>query len=132
MLPEIDGCYLQNRVARHKQPRLKPEDIDLLDESHIYGLATMPDGKQVTCGTIPLRNDDAPDDVVFYLPNGGLELVFPEVGGHPEGNPPPSRSWREPLDAWLAELAKSIYEVANFAGAFIGHETCGVESAEVS
>lgn len=75
-MPAIDGIYLDNRVARRKQRRLKPCEVDLTAEGHLYGVATMPDGKQLPCATFPMQWESKSDQVIFYLPTGGLSLMY--------------------------------------------------------
>ena len=127
---DLDGCYLRNAVHPSKQSRVAAELPDNIEGGeHLLGLATLPDGKVVPCGCVPIREDDGPDWLDFYLPLGALGIAYDEVGGYPFEESP-SRSWREPIESWLAELAESMFRSVRFELALIGFEVSGTQYAQ--
>ena len=120
----LDGCYKDSTVEPSDQPRLPP---DL--EGHLLGTATVPGGQQAACGTFIVREDNGSDWLGFYLPMGALETVY-NVGAFPFYDDTFNHVWREPLDTWLVQIAKSVFSVTPFSLALLGHEVSGETSAE--
>ena len=67
----MNGCYVAHDVEPSQQPRLSPR----LD-TRLLGVATLPDGEQVACGTFIVPEDDGPDWIGLYLPVGALASVY--------------------------------------------------------
>ncbi|MBC8135509.1 MAG: hypothetical protein H8F28_06450 [Fibrella sp.] len=122
----LDGCYVARDVEPSQQSRLSPS----LDTSAL-GVATLPDGEQVACGTFIVREDNGngPDWIGFYLPMGALGSVY-DVGAFPFVDGKSSRVWREPLDDWLRQIAAAVFVVVPFSLALIGHEVSGTAYAD--
>ena len=121
-LPALDGCYASSEAEPRDQTRLPPDDISVL-VSGAYGAITLRDGRTLPCRTFFLHDCDGFDALGFGIPQGALDVVYPEVCGFPfassiEG----SRTWREPLDTFLADTARDVYQRAPFLGAAIGHD----------
>ena len=117
----LDGCYEDCDVEPSDQPQIAPTL-----ETRLFGVATMPKGQQVACGTIIVREDEGPDWICFYLPLGALNTAY-DVGGYPFGGGSSSRPWREPLDDWLVRIAAAVFVAAPFPLALIGHEVSGTD-----
>lgn len=120
----LDGCYGNRDAEPSNQPRIAPTL-----ETRLFGVATMPNGQQVACGTIIVREDEGPDWLCFSLPLGALNTAY-DVGGYPFGGGSSSHSWREPLDDWLAWIAAAVFAATPFQLALIGHEVSGATSAD--
>ncbi len=124
----LDGCYLDSRKEPHEQPKVLPPEIT--DSGmHLYGLARLPNSRQVPCGTVVIRETDGSDWLDFYLPMGGLGQAY-DVGGYPfdvEIRSPDH--WQKPIDDFLAELGKVIFTTVPFALGLIGHEVSSLAYA---
>lgn len=118
----VVGCYLNPRRDPHHQPRAAFEP-SLPFEGHLYGVATLPPGKRVACGTCCVREDRGTDWLIFYCPMGSLERVYP-VGGFPFGDDDHD-SWRAELEGWLTNIAHQVFAAAPFRLGLIGFETSG-------
>lgn len=127
---ELDGCYLHRDVEPTEQPRhsFAPS---LLKHGHLLGVATIADGNRVACGTCTVREDDGPHWLDFYLPMSALGRVYP-VGGFPIDQQD-HEAWRHPLDDWLTELGRRMFERVPFRMGLIGFEVSGCcDAAEIS
>src|SRR5262245_29820054 len=62
---DLDGCYDDHLREPSDQPRVQPR----LGESgsHLHGVARLPNGAHVACGSCLIREDEGPDWLVFYL-----------------------------------------------------------------
>ena len=120
----LNGCHKDSAAEPSNQPRILP-DLN----GHLLGIATVPGGRQVACGTFTVREDNGSDWLGFYLPMGALETVY-DVGAFPFNDDTSNRAWREPLDTWLVQIAKSVFSVTPFSLALLGHEVSGETSAE--
>lgn len=76
-----------------------------------------------------MREDSGPDWIGFYLPVGALGSVY-DVGAFPFVDGKSSRTWREPLDDWLRQIAAAVFTVVPFSLALIGHEVSGTAYAD--
>lgn len=124
--PDLDGCYLHHLTPPEDQPRVDPVPRDIDEPGRLHGLATLPTGVRVVCGSVAIRHrgEDGPDWLCFYLPSGALGAADGRVGAYPFPNPevPSSATWRAPLDAWLAGIAESVWAAARFRVGLIGFE----------
>src|SRR5438309_1234425 len=75
--PELHGCYLVMAKEPAEEERVSPS-FGLLEQGHLYGIATLPNGKQAACGTCLVRDPDGPW-LLFYVPLGSLSTAY-EVG----------------------------------------------------
>jgi hypothetical protein len=126
---ELDGCYLLPDVEPWQQQRVQPSIATLLKEGHLRGVATLPNGRRVACGTWVVREEGGDDWLGFYLPMGALEAGYP-VGAYPYEESAASREWREPLEHWMADIGQSVFGVARFRLGLIGFEVSGSERVE--
>lgn len=71
-----------------------------------------------------MTEEEGPDWLVFSLPLGALERVQPRIGSFPLGDDggPRSLTWRRPLDLWLADIARGVYDSVRFKLALVGWE----------
>jgi hypothetical protein len=123
-LPGIDGCYLENDRVTTLQRRISPDVAAVEGKWTLYGNATLPNGHIVACRTCCAGlKDEAPTDFVysstpgaksddsfvllfFEIPLGALAPIYP-IGGFPfDGED--HRSWREPLQNWLAFIGNGV------------------------
>lgn len=120
--PHLDGCYASRELEPSAQPHITPELT--AEPGHLYGLATLPSGVAVPCGTCVLREEGGPDWLDLYVPLGSLGLAYP-VGPYPfgaEGTPP---SWQGELDAWFRGIGSFVFDAAPFALGLVGFEASG-------
>jgi len=127
--PDLEGCYLLADVEPQHQQRVRPSSATLLSEGHLHGIATLPNGCQIACGTCMVREDGGDDWLDFYLPAGALQDAYP-VGAYPFEESATSREWREPLENWLAGIGRSVFGEAPFRLGLVGFEVSGLERAE--
>ena len=123
----VAGCYLACEREPEDQRRAEFEP-SLPFEGHLYGVATLPAGQAVACGTCCIREENGADWLVFYVPMGALGSVYP-VRGFPfdEGD---HGSWQRELDAWLTDLGHEVFGTAPFRIGLIGFETSGELGAD--
>ncbi len=122
--PDLDGCYTDCFREPADQPRLMPTWLE--DGSHLLGVARLPNGLRVACGTCMIREENGgPDWLYLYLPLGSLGNAYP-VGGFPFGSeadwPGP---WRDEVEDWLAEVGQWVAQSASFRLGLIGFEVSG-------
>lgn len=115
--PSLLGCYYERDKEPEEQPRLAP---DPAHEGHLYGIATLPNGSRVPCGSLLWRFGANPDWLEFYIPTGSLATAYP-IGAFPfeyQRN----FAWQHEIDEWLASVARYVYEAFPFQVAVIGFE----------
>lgn len=130
---KLEGCYLdQSKETGEQQPITSSKTL-IESGMHHYGLAHMPDGEHlIACGVCIIREAGGVDWVIFYLPLGALSEVY-EVGWFPFANGRPSEHWQKPVDAWLAEMGKYIFSIAEYKLGLIGYEVSGlINSNEIA
>jgi hypothetical protein len=121
----LQGCYLiKDREPTTQEPVNLHEHL----EDHWYGIATLPNGQRVPCGSSLCRFDNASDWMLFYLPLASLGNVYP-VGGYPFAEDSDKAEWRSELDNWLIGIAKHVFQDFPFHLALVGFE---VEFASIS
>jgi hypothetical protein len=126
--PSLEGCYLDSDKEPNEQKRVTPSK-ELLDRMHVYGLALLPDGHRVACGSCLIREDDGSDWLDFYLPTGALSDAY-EIGGYPYDYPfdeadVAHREWQIPVDEWLKSIGEYVYSIVPYRLALIGFEVSG-------
>ncbi len=119
---DITGCYLKRDREPEDQPRLEFEP-SVLGLGHVHGVAVLPGGMRVACGTCLVRNDRGSDWLVFYFPMSALGTAFP-VGGFPFDNDDHHR-WRAIVDTWLGDLGRYIFQHSPYRVGLVGFETSG-------
>lgn len=104
-------------------PGMQPSDSGqaFSAESWIRGLVTLPDGVRVVCETFAQHLESGVDFLSLAIPMGALGSAYPRVGGFPFGSED-SRSWREPLDLWFAEVARKVFSRVPFQLGLIGFD----------
>lgn len=126
---DLEGGYLRSDIEPSQQQRVAPSLAIQLSSGHVYGIATLPDGVRVPCGTVVVREEGGDDWLDFYVPLGALADAYP-VGGYPFEERAASREWREPLQNWLASIGHSVFAQAPFRIGLTGFEVSGSERAE--
>jgi hypothetical protein len=122
-LEDLDGCYLDPEREPEDQVRLKFEP-SLLSAGHLLGVAVVPGGFRVACGSCTIEETEGSDWLVFYFPMSALGHAYP-VGGFPFDSRD-HESWRVPLDDWLATLGRRIFQRVPFALGLVGFEVSGL------
>lgn len=91
-----------------------PDDIERVDR---YGVATLPNGQQVACRSITVRDrDHRTDELLFVLPAEALDRVgIDAMAG-------PGDSGRQLVDDWLVDVATTVFAAVPFERACIGFE----------
>lgn len=118
---DLIGCFDRCDVEPHEQTRVNPTAASLDSASHLHGVARLPNGIDVACGTCIVREDAGSDWLVFYLPTGSLGTAYP-LGGYPFDNRDHSE-WENVVDTWLAAIGRFVGLVVDFRLALIGFET---------
>ena len=123
--PSLDGCYLDRDKEPDEQSRVQPVP-ELLSTMHLQGIANLPNGLRIACGTCLIREEnEGPDWLDFYLPLGALGNAY-DIGAYPFDETEHSHEvWQKPLDEWLVELSKYIFTLSPFRLALIGFEVSG-------
>jgi hypothetical protein len=127
--PELEGCYLSADVEPCHQQRIRPSLATLLSEGHLRGIASLPNGRRVACGSYVVREDSGDNWLGFYLPLGALQAAYP-IGAYPFEDSQTSREWREPLENWMADIGRTVFGVAPFRIGLVGFEVSGFEAAD--
>jgi hypothetical protein len=119
--PDLDGPYLSRDVEPWQQQRLAIT-TELLQVSHLHGLARLPNGVTIACMTSIIREDDGPDWLGLYLPMGALGTAY-SVGGYPfEPDVANSHQWRDVIDSWLAGIGSRVYDQVAYRLGLIGFD----------
>lgn len=122
--PTLEGCYLDREREPHQQKRVDVSSV-LIEPIHLQGLARLPNGRRVACGTCLIRGEDGPDWLDFYLPMGALGEAY-EVGSYPfDMAGAATKAWQVPVDEWLIGIGRRVLSVAPFQLGLVGFEACG-------
>jgi hypothetical protein len=119
--PDLDGCYLDRGCEPADQPRKQPD----LESRHLLGVAQLPHGSRVACGSLLIREvEDHSDWLDFYLPMGSLWTAY---GRFPFADRVdwPEDPWLLEVDDWLAKVGLWIARSRSFRLGLIGVEVCG-------
>lgn len=120
------GCYLASNKEPHEQEKVKPLQKHI-QSYHLLGIATLPNGNQVACGTHSVREDSGIDWLTLYIPMSALSTAY-NVGGYPfDKDITEHLEWINLIEFWLAEIAQYVYSLANFKLALIGLEISGLD-----
>lgn len=130
------GCYLQKNTEPLEQPRISINELDDRDiHSSLYGIATLPNGAEIACGTACSMNADANEHswwIDFFVPLAALERVYP-VGGYPfHCGDDYDASWLAEIDAWMVKLGQFVFEEEPFKIAVVGFEPVLERYADVT
>jgi hypothetical protein len=126
--PDLDGCFLNPGREPGDQPRVPASRLE--SGSHLLGIAQLPSGASVACGSCLIREvDDGPDWLDFYLPMGSLGTAY-QVGPFPFGTEADwPGAWRYEVEDWLAGVGLWVARYASFRLGLIGFEVSGQEYA---
>jgi hypothetical protein len=127
--PDLQGCYLRPDVEPSGQQRVAPTLGALEAGGHLRGIVTVPNGKQVACGTFMVREEKGPTWLGFYMPMGALATAY-DVGAYPFEQDGSSQSWREPLERWLAAIGEFVFAKSPYRLGLVGFEVSGMVSVE--
>lgn len=129
----VTGCYGGTDREPADQVEVPVSVASLEEFGHLRGIAHPPPGRAVVCGCLASRFDDGPDWLTLYLPLGAFARVERRVGGFPFGpaGGPGSRTWRAPLDTWLAGVANEIYRHVDFRLGLVGFEVDHITAADL-
>jgi hypothetical protein len=126
----VRGCH-QRTPAGHVPASCTLDSLE--NAGHLAGTVKLPDGREVVCGAVAIREEGGADWLDFYLPLGALGDSDSRVGGFPFGEDggASSRRWREPLDEWLRAVGADVYARVPFLCAIVGFEASGLRLDEV-
>ena len=122
--PDLEGCYLHRGREPDDQQRERPDCLE--GGSHFLGVARLPNGSPVACGSCLVREpSDGPDWLDFYLPMGSLGTAYP-VGPFPFGSESDwAGPWRYDIEDWLAGVGLWVARSASYRLGLIGFEVSG-------
>jgi hypothetical protein len=126
--PGLCGPYPSADVEPNEKTLVAAGIAALKEHHHLLGLAALPGGSTAPCGVVAVREDGGTDWLAFYLPLGGLDQAYP-VGGYPFDDDTDHRQWRKPLEGWLAELGRVVFDAVPFRLGLIGFEVSGTRCA---
>lgn len=115
LVGSVDRTGVRSKVDPRQDTKNVLVTTELMDKN-LLGIAYLPNGKAVPCGTAVSPSDDW---LAFFLPLAGLELAY-EVGAFPWGDG--NRPWIAELNDWLVEIGKKVFCQAPFKIAAVGFE----------
>ena len=118
-LPVLEGCYVHRDRDPSGQSR-QVFDPSLMSVGHVYGVTTVPGGARVACGMCSIPELDGREWLIFYCPMGALSRAY-SVGGFPFDRRN-HEVWQRPLDDWLADLGRRLFDAAPFRIGLVGIE----------
>jgi hypothetical protein len=125
----LEGPYGDKTREPGEQPPVSPGLVvpdDMGDVSHLYGVATLPDGNRLACGCVALCEEDSRIDWLdLYIPLGALDTVY----DYDYGDRASWRAWAAPLDDWFADIGRTVYDAVPFRLALVGEEVSGMRYA---
>lgn len=128
--PTLQGCYRDPTKEPDEQQRLDPQSNKVELEGHLHGIARLPNGIQVACGTCTVREENGSDWLDLYIPMGALSEGY-EVRAYPFGEKGEySEDWQRPVEDWLVAIGHHVFSQVKFALALIGFEVSGEYYAE--
>jgi hypothetical protein len=99
--------------------------LSLERHGHLRGVVEPPGFGPLVAGVIATRfESDQIDWLELYIPLGALGRTEPRIGSFPFGpdGSKVSLEWRRGLDAWLADIGRSVFRAVGFRRALIGYE----------
>ena len=100
----------------------------LPEPGFLYGLARLPNEREVPCGTCIIREPDGSDWLDLLVPLGGLGLAYP-VAGYPFTPGSELPPWQADVDGWLSDIAHHLFACVPFSLALVGWEVSGSQTA---
>jgi hypothetical protein len=125
----LSGWHAAHATTSPPPGTLYPKLTTLRSGTHFHGVARLPKGKQVDCGICLIQETGGSNWIDFYLPLGGLSAAY-DVGAFPFDRRTPSQEWREPVESWLAEVGRAVFQAAPFRLGLIGFEVSGDTTAD--
>jgi hypothetical protein len=123
--PDLEGCYLDRSKEPYEQQKITSAQASLESDVHLLGLALVPNGNRIACGTCNIREFNGPDWVVFYVPMGALGEAY-DVDGFPFSREvESSEQWQKSIDDWLMEIGSYVYSISQYRLGIIGFEVSG-------
>jgi len=121
----LEGSYLHSWQEPHTQTMVNPREY-AEEGRHLYGIARLPNGERVCCGTYVIRLEDdddtsASDLLEFYVPFASLNSAY-QLRVYPLSDVRQAQAWGEELNGWLVELGSFVYSRVKFELALIGFE----------
>jgi hypothetical protein len=119
----MQGCFAFDDGDGHVPVALGR--LNLERHGHLLGVVEPPGFGPLVAGVIATRLEfDDVDLLELYLPLGALAKTDPRIGGFPFGphGTKVSLAWRRGLDAWLADIGRSVFRAVPFRRALIGYE----------
>lgn len=92
---------------------------------HLYGVIQLADGRELSCLSVTVREENGPDWLDICLPTGMLELVY----GVRYPLTRRSNPWLDLIDEQFVAIAEHLYATIPFALASIGEEVSGASRA---
>jgi hypothetical protein len=132
--PNLEGCFRDRTREPSDQQRIAAALFDDGWGAHLLGIARLPNGCKVACGSCLVREaNDGPDWLDFYLPMGSLATAYP-IGGFPIDSPDErTQEWRQAVDDLLAGIGKWIAQSVSYRLGIIGFEVSGhVYAADIA
>lgn len=128
--PDLEGCYLDRDREPADQIRIPPDwTLFATETPHLYGVARVPGGQRVACGSYHMGDYATSRRFSLYLPLGALSEIYP-IGGYPFGSYEQAPLWIPQLESWLADIGRWVYEAVPFRLGLIGHEAAGEVDAD--
>ena len=132
--PVLQGCYRRRDIEPAMQICNDPQEGEL--SGHLYGLATLPNGKVVACGSFVTdsegdREMSAIHSLSFAVELGALATAYP-VGAYPFGSMADVADWKTDVDSFFVALASHAHRIAPFSFALVGFEVMPVALAELT
>lgn len=123
--PSLRGPYAAPYESGDETFRLHslPTSIGPEDTFHLHGVFNLPRDRSLGALSVTVREVDRSDWLIFCLPTGMLELVYPHLDYPLERAANP---WMDEIDSALLALAEAVYMVAPFNFALVGEEVSGV------
>ncbi|GAA2001749.1 hypothetical protein GCM10009799_31190 [Nocardiopsis rhodophaea] len=120
----VDGCYGATYDGPGELQEMPCTVASLRDAGKLKGVVRHPSGQRIVCGCFVIHDDDVPELLSFFIPMGALTAVDPRIGAFPFGPDGGLKSlvWRHPLDEWLADIARAVFNDVGFRLSTIGFE----------
>jgi hypothetical protein len=125
----VSGPYARDDICFVGQSPVAPRSgFDPSGDSpiHLFGMARLPDGGSVVCGSVAHVRVTGDDGLTFYLPWGSLDRLGRDFQWEDGAQ---DSAWWSSVDAWLAGLGRRIFDAAPFAVAAVGPEWLTFEAA---
>ncbi len=119
----LHGCFAPSDGGHHVPIELGLSSLE--QHGHLRGVLEPPGFGRLVAGLIVTRVErDQTDWLTLYLPLGALAKTDPRIGTFPFGRDGTmvSLEWRRGLDAWLADIGRSVFRAVGFGRALIGYE----------